>query len=669
MDINIVLGEAGIYLSIIAAAISVFNILIAVIKRKVSTEGESIKLRDLNKFWMFLFLIGITVSVISMEHALFTHDFKLAYVAQNNAIQTPLLYTIAGLWSALAGSILLWVFILSLYISIFYLKYKNSGSRVIIYAQLINLIVALFFLFLVAVPANPFSHVTGQIPANGAGPNPLLQDNPLVAIHPVLLYLGLVGFTIPFAITLGRLFAKEPDIKWQKATRFWLIVPWACLSLGIIMGAWWSYEVLGWGGFWAWDPVENAALMPWLTATAAIHSGIATEERKVLKTWTMSLILVTFTLTILGTYLTRSGVVESVHAFSDSNIGIYLIIAIAILVLISLYSITFKAPLISEKDKSFLIQGELSKPATFILNNLLFLCIALCVFVGTIYPVLIEHFSKTISIGPPYYDTLTAPFAFAILILIGVAPVLSYKPIKIGELGNRLVIPGVIAAFVAILLVIMGFSDPLDIITYSAATLGVSVSMRQLFKNFKRSGRSAFRTFLGRKGGSMIAHIGILILAIAVMSAVTLGQRGDITLVKGQSSTFDNIKFTFKGLSTRVYPQDSVTSAKIYINGEGPYRPAITLFPNQSQGIGTPGINSTPFRDIYITLSELPSGSSSASIVLGIVVQPFIFWIWTAGFIIFAGGLMSLIPSNLGRKDRKSSHQINSESHELTEVG
>ena len=664
MDVNIVLGQAGIYLSLIASLIAIASLVKEIINKRSSKDWAFSQLNKIIKIWMPLILIGVALSVVSMEHALLSHDFRIAYVAQNNAIQTPLLYTIAGLWSALAGSILLWLFILSIYVFLFYIKFRRSNSPVIIYAQLINLIIVIFFLFLVAAPANPFIHTVGAIPADGAGPNPLLQDNPLVAIHPVLLYFGLVGFTIPFSVTLGRLFAKQSDVSWQKTTRFWMILPWSCLSLGIIMGAWWSYEVLGWGGFWAWDPVENAALMPWLTATAAIHSGVATEERRILKTWTISLILVTFTLTILGTYLTRSGVVESVHAFSDSNIGIYLLVTIAAIVLVSLFAITFLAPMISEKDKAYLIQGEVSKSAAFVLNNVLFLAIALCVFVGTVYPIIIEHFSKTISIGPPYYDTLSAPFALVLLILIAVAPVLSYNPIKLDALGNKLLYPALAAAAVSVLLVLSGFSNPVDIITYSFATMGIVVAVIQLIKNFKRSKGSIIGTFLGRKGGSMIAHIGILILAISIMSAVTLGQRGDLNLYKGQSMKFDNIRFTFLSLSTKNNPQDTVTNAKILINNNGPYDPAITIFPNQTQGIGTPGIYSTPFRDVYITLSELPSGSSSQSIVLGIVVQPFIFWIWTGGFIIFAGGILSLIPTLTKNRVRKKT----ADKTELTEL-
>jgi cytochrome c-type biogenesis protein CcmF len=667
MDINIVLGQAGIYIALLATLAAIIKIAINTKNNRVQKDSD-IRLSNLIKVNMALILGGVVLSVLAMEHALISHDFSLAYVAQNNAIQTPILYTVAGLWSALEGSILLWVLLLSCYITAFYLYFKNSAEPTIIYAQLINLIICLFFLFLVAFPANPFLHVTGPVPTDGTGPNPLLQDNPLVAIHPILLYLGLTGFTIPFSLTLARLFAKEPNILWQKTTRAWLIFPWCCLTLGIIMGAWWSYEVLGWGGFWAWDPVENAALMPWLTATAAMHSGIATEEKRVLKTWTMSLILVTFALTILGTYLTRSGVVESVHAFSDSNIGIYLIVALGVIVLVSLYAITFLGPNIAEKDRSYLIQGEISKPAAFVLNNLLFLIIGICIFIGTIYPVIAEHFSGTISIGPPYYDTLTAPFAFVALILMGVGPVLSYNPIKFNALGNKLLFPALMAAGVALILVVTGFTNAVDVITYSCAVFSGSVAIKQLSLNFKRSEKSVLKSLIGRKGGSMIAHIGILILAAAILSAVTLGQRGDVSLYKGQTATFDNAKITFLKLITQNNPQDTVTEAKVLINNQGPYYPAITIFPNESQGIGTPAINSTPLKDIYITVSELPTGSSSKSVIIGVVIQPFIFWIWTGGFIIFIGGLLSIIPDLNNKKTTKRNLTNEKEDEDLEKI-
>ena len=269
-------------------------------------------------------LVGALVAVGAMEHALLTHNFTLVFVAQNNSTVTPLLYSVTGMWSALAGSILLWGFILSVVSSVFVWRYRTQAQdSVIRYATLVLYIVSAFFFGLMLGPANPF--VTQPGATQGLGPNSLLQDNPLVAIHPPLLYVGFVVFTVPFAFAIGMLATGRVGDRWQIECRRWTLVAFTFLSVGIVLGAWWSYQVLGWGGFWGWDPVENAALLPWLCGTAYLHSVLVQERRGLMRVWNLSLSIATFALTILGTFLTRSGVINSVHAFSESSLGPLLI--------------------------------------------------------------------------------------------------------------------------------------------------------------------------------------------------------------------------------------------------------------------------------------------------------------------------------------------------------
>ena len=268
--------------------------------------------------------IGALFAAGAMEHALVTHDFTLVFVAQNNSTVTPLLYSITGMWSALAGSILLWGLILSVVSTIFVWRYRRQAQdSVIRYATLVLYVVSAFFFGLMIGPANPF--VTAPGATQGLGPNSLLQDNPLVAIHPPLLYVGFVVFTVPFAFAIGMLATGRVGDRWQIECRRWTLVAFTFLSVGIVLGAWWSYQVLGWGGFWGWDPVENAALLPWLCGTAYLHSTLVQERRGLMRVWNLSLSIATFALTILGTFLTRSGVITSVHAFSESDLGPLLI--------------------------------------------------------------------------------------------------------------------------------------------------------------------------------------------------------------------------------------------------------------------------------------------------------------------------------------------------------
>ena len=265
-------------------------------------------------------LVGALFAAGAMEHTLVTHDFTLVFVAQNNSTVTPLLYSITGMWSALAGSILLWGLILAVVSTIFVWRYRRqAGDPVIRWATLVLYIVSAFFFGLMIGPANPF--VTAPGATQGLGPNSLLQDNPLVAIHPPLLYVGFVVFTVPFAFAIGMLATGRVGDRWQIECRRWTLVAFTFLSVGIVLGAWWSYQVLGWGGFWGWDPVENAALLPWLCGTAYLHSALVQERRGLMRVWNLSLSIATFALTILGTFLTRSGVITSVHAFSESSLG------------------------------------------------------------------------------------------------------------------------------------------------------------------------------------------------------------------------------------------------------------------------------------------------------------------------------------------------------------
>ncbi|HXW38284.1 MAG TPA: cytochrome c biogenesis protein CcsA, partial [Acidimicrobiales bacterium] len=316
---NGALGQTGVLLGFCAAAAGVVVLATGLARRRAATLRHGL-------LYAPVVLLGGVVATAAMEHALLTHDFSLTYVADNNSRATPALYSVTGLWSALAGSILLWAVVLGGYATAMAWRFRRRAADPLVgWAALVVYVVAAFFFGLMLGPANPFTHVVGAVPGNGLGPNSLLQDNPLVLIHPPMLYLGFVGFTLPFAFAVAALATGRLDDDWQRETRRWTLFAWAFLTMGIILGAWWSYEVLGWGGFWSWDPVECAALLPWLVGTAYLHSVMVEERRGLLRIWNLSLVVAAFSLTILGTFLTRSGVVESVHAFSTSTLGPLLI--------------------------------------------------------------------------------------------------------------------------------------------------------------------------------------------------------------------------------------------------------------------------------------------------------------------------------------------------------
>ncbi len=650
-DLNIVIGKAGVLLALLSSLIGLLvigNSIYSRIGKKATGEEKPHSIVHANVY-VYLTLAGTLIAVGAMEHALITHDFAIAFVAQNNARETPLLYTITGLWSALSGSILLWGALLGIFNAVFVYRYRKSDSLVIWWARIVISLVVVFFLALLLGPADAFSRTAGAIPSDGAGPNALLQDNLLVAIHPILLYTGFVGFTIPFALTIGRLLAGSSEKIWLYEVRKFMLVPWSCLSLGIIMGAWWSYQVLGWGGFWAWDPVENAALLPWLMATASLHSNIATENRSMLTTWSMSLVLATFNLTLLGTFLTRSGVIESVHAFANSGaVGPALAGALIVSLAASMLLVATRGHLLGLGNK---IELAWSRPAAFVANNLAFSALTLVVLVGTTFPIVASAFGDTISIGRPYYDSLSVPIGLFILVAMGVAPVLSYQGANLELLRKRLFIPALMGSLVFFMLVIFGVKDLASLCAFGLAAFAFCVAAIQIkasILSFHRAKSGWWRGLIGREGGGMVAHIGLIIIGVGMVAALSYGQRGEVNISPGKSAYFDGVKITYLGTKVVELPGKTVTSANLEINGSGNYGPAITVFGNSNEGVGTPAIDSNLMRDVYLTVAELPTGANQSSVVVGVIVQPMVAWIWIGGFVVFFGGLASV----LSRKKR-----------------
>ncbi|MGC1419644.1 MAG: cytochrome c biogenesis protein CcsA, partial [Acidimicrobiales bacterium] len=435
------LGRVSLYVSFAALLGGIVNQLWALRKDRASHS----------LWWALLALAGILGAVGAMETALITHNFSLAYVAENNATFTPLLYSITGMWSALEGSLLLWVLLLSA-ITLFVIVYYRREARdaVVGWATAVLFGVGAFFTYLLVAPASPFVHNPARV-LQGAGPNALLQNNPLVAVHPPLLYTGFVGFTVPFAFAIAMLITGRVQDRWQLEQRRWTVLAWGALSLGIILGAWWSYQVLGWGGFWGWDPVENAALLPWLTATAYIHSVIVQDRRGLFRVWNLSLAIATFALTVLGTFFTRSGVLQSVHAFSSSTLGPLLIGFFFVTVLLGVGLLAWRG----DRLRSVVgVDHPLSREGLFVANNVLFVGFAIVVLLGTVFPLLYQAVNGAqVTVGTPYFASIAAPLSVVLLALMAVAPLVSWRTVDAAVLWSRLRLSAWSAlALVAILL-------------------------------------------------------------------------------------------------------------------------------------------------------------------------------------------------------------------------
>ncbi|MFM8812147.1 MAG: heme lyase CcmF/NrfE family subunit [Actinomycetota bacterium] len=372
-----------------------------------------------------LLVVAAIGAFAAMEYAMITRDFSLAYVQKVGSWSTPALYNFAAVWSALEGSILMWVVILAGYTgAVAYWVRKHREDALSQVALAVMFIVSLFFFVLSFGPANPFVEGPPGV-LDGPGPNPLLQNHILVMFHPPLLYLGYVGMTVPFAFAIAALVTGRLGEGWLLATRRWTLFAFGFLTFGIILGSWWSYEVLGWSGVWAWDPVENASLLPWITATAYIHSVLVQERRGMLRVWNLSLLVSTFSLTILGTFLTRSGVLNSVHAFSESSIGPWLLTFFAIIVIVSIALIGWRGDMLHAPGA---IESPLSREGAFLANNLLFSLFAFVVLLGTVFPLVVEALqNRTLVVGEPFFDRLTIPIGLAMLTIMAIAPVLPWR--------------------------------------------------------------------------------------------------------------------------------------------------------------------------------------------------------------------------------------------------
>ena len=491
-------------------------------------------------------------------------------------------------------------------------------------------VVALFFFGLMATVANPFASTSGFLPLDGRGPNPLLQDHPLVAFHPPFLYSGYVGMTIPFSFAIAALVTGRFGEGWLADTRRASLIAWGFLTVGIVLGAWWSYEVLGWGGYWSWDPVENASLLPWLTMTAFLHSVMVQERRGMLRVWNLSLIIATFALTILGTFLTRSGVITSVHAFTQSAIGPALLGFFGLVILTGLALIAWRGDLLHAPGR---IDAVLSRESAFLANNLLFTGFAFVVFTGTVFPLLVEALqNRQISVGSPYFERMTTPLGLALLFMMAIGPILPWRAVSGEVLRDRLLVPLYSGAIVMVLAVVFSSADVAGVLAYGLAAFCAAGIVRN-FVVAVRARRAALhepvpRAFTGtvrgnpRRWGGLVVHLGVVMIAVALAASQGSATARSVQLKQGESATVAGQRITYLGSSVTQTAQKATLRSRFAIHDGGSslgvYAPAISTYPNVNQGIATPSVHVGVLRDVYLSLVAAPDDSGRVSVqVLG----------------------------------------------------
>jgi cytochrome c-type biogenesis protein CcmF len=636
--VNAALGFGGVVLGVVGC-------LGAIVTLAIGLKDHRSDLLRMSRTYAFMILGAAIVSFVAMERALITRDFSLKFVATNGSTATPALYNVATLWSALEGSILLWTLILTGYCVAVVLKFaKRLADPLVGWAMLTMFVVALFFFGLMLGPANPFKTLAVP-PLDGPGPNPLLQNHPLMAFHPPMLYLGYVGFTVPFAFAIAALATGRLGEGWLVETRRWTLFAWAFLTIGIVLGAWWSHEVLGWGGFWAWDPVENASFLPWLTGTAFIHSVMVQERRGMLRVWNLSLLCATFSLTILGTFLTRSGVLDSVHAFSDSTIGPALLGFFGLIVLVTVGLIAWRGDRLRSPAR---IDSPASREGAFLLNNIVFAAFAFVVLLGTVFPLIAEALNgDRVTVGEPYFERMTMPIGIVLLFLMAIAPVLPWRKASTETLRTRLLWPAWIGAGLLIVALLLGARGFAPLLAFFLAGFAAGSALRQLVLATRRQG---VRGLLGRTNGGMIVHLGVIMLAVAFTAANAYQSEREarmcVTPREGCPATITMAghEITYLGPIDQSNDARSQISARLLVDGKE-YRPGIQQFPNGNQQIGKPTVRNSPRDSVLIALLNPPSGAGEkSSVQIRLVHQPLIVWLWTGGAIMAFGSVLAAFP-------------------------
>ena len=586
------------------------------------------------------FLISIASGILIQAFVI--SDFSIFYVWRNSSTDMPMIYKITSFWGGLEGSLLFWTLVQSFFTMIVAFRYQYSNREIIPYVITTLNAIMTFLLVLLIGWSNPLD-LHAVIPNEGQGLNPLLQ-NPAMAIHPPALYLGFIGFSVPFAFAMGGLIRGKLDNEWVLTTRRWTLMAWYFLSAGLILGGQWAYEELGWGGFWAWDPVENAALMPWLTGTAFLHSVMIQEKRNILKIWNVVLIITTFGLTILGTFLTRSGIINSVHSFTQSEIGPAFLVYLA-LVLISGFALLFKR--IQMLESEYKIESVLCRENIFLAQNILLVGIAFTVLLGTIFPLIAEAVRGTkLSIQAPFFNTITAPMGYALLILMGIGMLISWRRSSLDTFRRNFLIPLIIATLGTIFLVWILYGKSLQwgvyIIFWSTIFVTSTILLEFVKATNIKSRQMESNIMMGlfyviyknpRRYGGLIIHFGVVLMFLG-FAGTFFSLEKDLTLETGESKKIGNYRLEFQSVNEFMSGNAKHRAAIINVyDSENNFletlKPAKSFYPTQPQPLTEVAIRRTFLEDLYLIFSS-DNAKEENSITIKVHINPLVGWAWAA---------------------------------------
>jgi cytochrome c-type biogenesis protein CcmF len=605
----------------------------------------------------------IFVATLSLEYLFFTDNFSIAYVVSHSNRDLSTFYKIAALWSGMEGSLLFWSFLLAIYVLSVLIAYRNKNGELMPYVGMVMAGVQLFFLTLNNFVESPFRALAAPgangllqyvTRADGNGLNPLLQY-PEMVIHPPNLYSGYTGFTIPFAFALGALLARYPGEKWIHLTRKWTMIAWMFQSLGILLGAHWAYAVLGWGGYWGWDPVENASLLPWLTGTAFLHSVMMQEKRGMMKVWNVWLVFCTFLLCILGTFLTRSGVVSSVHAFAQSNIGTWFVGFIGITLLVCLGAYLKNRDYLKSENQ---LDSVISRESSFLFNNLLFLVACIAVLSGTLFPVFSEWITgDRISVGAPFFNKVNIPIGLLILFLTGVGPLLAWRKTSTESLKRNFGWPLLIGIVAGAIAFALGFREFFSVICLTLCVFVAATIVLEFYRGASvlraRSGASYPACAIDltlrntRRYGGYIIHMGMVFVFVG-LSGAAFNRDIQKGMTIGQTMPIGPYTVVLQGMDTK--PEKNYTAQRMLVEVLRDNKPMSMMFPEKRQfstGNGENGtmvaIYSTWKEDLYIVFAGMDPETNMP--VIHAFLNPLVKWIWFGGVMVVFGTIVALLPN------------------------
>ncbi len=648
----ILIGELSLWVALLMAAWA------AVTSFAGASLGRS-DLVDSGRRGLYATTAFVILASVGLWNALLTHDFSLKFVASQTSANMPKVYIFTSFWAGQAGSLLFWALILSIYSAIAIWSARKSAPHLAPWAGGTLACLLLFFLAVTCFKANPFDRL-GFVPADGRGMNPQLQ-NPGMAIHPPNLYLGYVAASIPFAFAVAALATRRLDASWLLLVRRWALVSWFFLTVGIVLGMWWAYVELGWSGYWAWDPVENSSFLPWLTGTAFLHSIMIQEKRGMLRKWNVVLVVITFLLSIFGTFITRSGIIESVHSFAQSPVGSWFASFFLLTTGTTIYLVATRLQDLESKAE---LESMVSREAAFLYNNLVLVGIAFSVLWGTIFPILSEWVrGSKITVGPPFFNAVNIPLGLLLLALTGVGPLIAWRKASTSNLKRQFATPVFLGLFVGSALIALGMRNGHAIIAYILAAFVAGTIIQEFHK-----GIGARRSIHGegiltasvrlvarnrRRYGGYIVHAGVVIL-FAAFAGLAFKKDHDVQLKAGQTAELTDPlghhwKFVSQGVSTSETLNRFITAVGLEVFRDGEPLGILSsekrqYFDSNKQAQFEPstevGIRSSAKMDLYVVLA----GVNNDTAELRISFNPLVIWVWIGGIVMAIGGLIVMWP-------------------------